>query len=86
MDNTGISDPSACGPPSGSDPPVPLYYLDFSNEAFDLGSEGGGVFTENKFYIMNRTRERTCCDVGGASVRCMEMIITLDEGEFGTCD
>ena len=83
MDNTGVSDPGACGPPSGSDPPVPLYYLDFSNEAFDLGSEGGGQFIENKFYIMNRTRERTCCDVGGASVRCMEMIITLDEGDLG---
>jgi hypothetical protein len=32
---------------------------------------------------MNRTRERTCCDVGGASVRCMEMIITLGPGELG---
>lgn len=82
-DNTGISDPGACGPPSSGAPPVPLYYLDFSNEAFDLGNEGNGDFIANKFYIMNRTREQTCCDVGGSAVRCMEMIITLGPNDIG---
>ena len=81
--NNGNTDPFACSPPGGG-LPVPMYYLDFSNSEFIIGGGGGGnENVDNIFLIMKRSRERTCCDVGGNSVSCIELIVTLADDDLG---
>jgi hypothetical protein len=81
--HNGNTDPFACAP-SGSGLPVPLYFLDFSSSTFLVGGGGGGnENVDNIFLVMKRSRERTCCDVGGSSMSCIELIVKLDDNDLG---
>ena len=69
-------DPNAC------DVKVPLYFLDFSESAWETG--GGGGVNENVddvFLVMQRPRMATCCQT--SNQRCFELIIHLDDDDIG---
>lgn len=63
---------------------VPLWFLDFTATEFTLGGGEGAVEDiDEVFLVMERTREADCCDLGGASERCFEFIVRLDEDDIG---
>jgi hypothetical protein len=79
-DNQGNSDPGACPPNGTAD--IPLYFLDFTYTAFNLGYVPVGAVVDDDYFIMRRSRVETCCDVPNP-YRCMEMIVHLDENDLG---
>ncbi|MDQ3015618.1 MAG: T9SS type A sorting domain-containing protein [Bacteroidota bacterium] len=77
-DNTGSSDPAAC------DADVPLYFLDFSQTAFQYGGGGGGNENFDEiFLIMQRSRESECCDLAPSNQRCFEFVVQLGDQDIG---
>ena len=69
-------DPNAC------DENVPLYFIDFTEEEWNIGGGGGGNEThDDVFLVMQRSRVPTCCQTGNQ--RCFEFIIKFDEDDDG---
>lgn len=69
-------DPDAC------DEKVPLYFIDFTEEEWEIGGGGGGNEThDDVFLVMQRSRVLTCCQT--TNQRCFEFIIKFDEDDDG---